>query len=177
MRKYLPVIPLVLLLCFVVGCQDKAAMAELEEFKAQAALEEEYKSLVIRHDEAWLKGDFETLREVLSPDYVWHLGGKTYNLEETFDFLKQQMAAFSQREFRTDDLFVKGNKIVARYAFIVTPSGDVDGYPATGSELEGHGIAIARVENGKFVELWEEFDNLGFMMQLGYELKPPEEKK
>jgi hypothetical protein len=41
MKKYLSIIPLVFLLCFVVGCQDKAAMAELEEFKAQAALEEQ----------------------------------------------------------------------------------------------------------------------------------------
>ncbi len=40
MKKYPSVIPLVLLLCFVVGCQDKAAMAELEEFKAQAAVEQ-----------------------------------------------------------------------------------------------------------------------------------------
>jgi hypothetical protein len=38
MKKYLSVIPLVLLLYFVVGCRDKAAMAELSKFKAQAAI-------------------------------------------------------------------------------------------------------------------------------------------
>jgi len=35
MKKLLIVIPLVILLCFTFGCQDKEAMAELEEFKAQ----------------------------------------------------------------------------------------------------------------------------------------------
>jgi len=34
MKKHLLPILLVLLVCSVVGCQDKAAMAELENFKA-----------------------------------------------------------------------------------------------------------------------------------------------
>jgi hypothetical protein len=40
----------------MVGCQDKAAMAELEEFKAQAALEKQNKELV--------KGLMEELRRM-----------------------------------------------------------------------------------------------------------------
>jgi len=41
MKKYLCAIPLVLLLCFSIACQDKAAMVELEKFRAQAKLEEQ----------------------------------------------------------------------------------------------------------------------------------------
>ena len=37
MKKLCMVLSLVLVLCFTFGCQDKEAMAELEEFKAQAA--------------------------------------------------------------------------------------------------------------------------------------------
>ncbi|GAH62106.1 unnamed protein product, partial [marine sediment metagenome] len=36
MKKFLMIIPLVILLCFAFGCQDKEAMAELEAMKAQA---------------------------------------------------------------------------------------------------------------------------------------------
>ena len=46
MKKLLLVIPLVILLCFTFGCQNKEAMAELEEFKAQAEVEEQNKALV-----------------------------------------------------------------------------------------------------------------------------------
>ncbi len=38
MKKLLYILPMALILCFMVGCQDKAAIAELEEFRAQAAL-------------------------------------------------------------------------------------------------------------------------------------------
>ena len=37
MNKLCMILALGLMLCFVVGCQDKEAMAELEEMKAQAA--------------------------------------------------------------------------------------------------------------------------------------------
>jgi len=38
-----------------------------------AELEEVNKALVMRFDEAWSGGDVEALREILSPDLVWHL--------------------------------------------------------------------------------------------------------
>jgi hypothetical protein len=41
MKKLCMVLPLALILCFMVGCQDKEAMAELEAFKAQAEVEEQ----------------------------------------------------------------------------------------------------------------------------------------
>jgi hypothetical protein len=46
MKKYLSVIPLIVLLCFVASCQDKAAMAELEKHNVQATLEEQNVTLV-----------------------------------------------------------------------------------------------------------------------------------
>ena len=39
------------------------------------------------------------------------------------------------------------------------------------------GILISRIVNGKVVEQREEFDLLGFMQQLGMELKPKETEK
>ncbi len=45
MKKLLMILPLALILCFMVGCQDKEAMAELEEFRAQAKVEEQNKEI------------------------------------------------------------------------------------------------------------------------------------
>jgi hypothetical protein len=36
---------------------------------------------------------------------------------------------------------------------------------------------ISRIENGKWVEEWEEMDTMGMMQQLGMELKPKEGEK
>jgi predicted ester cyclase len=178
LRKYLSVIPLVLLLCFVVGCQDKAAMAELEQFKAQAALEEANLALAVRAEEAWTNGDIETLREICSPDFVYHfLGQQDMSLEETFEEIKKFKAMFPDGKYTWDDNFVKGNRIATRNRFWGTHSGDIEGFPATGNIVETSALAISRIEDGKIVEMWIGEDMLTFYQQLGYELKPPEEKK
>ena len=71
-QNSLTIIPLVILLCFTFGCQDKEAMAELEEFKAQAEIEEQNKELAQKMFEAWGKGDIEAFKEFLAPDYVYY---------------------------------------------------------------------------------------------------------
>jgi hypothetical protein len=65
MKESLMIFPLVILLCFTFGCQDKEAMAELEEFKAQKEVEDENISLVKRRYEAWNSGDVEAIKEVI----------------------------------------------------------------------------------------------------------------
>jgi predicted ester cyclase len=50
------------------------------------------------------------------------------------------------------------------------------GFPATGNKFEYSAIVIVRIEDGRIIEEKIEFDELGFMMQLGMELKPKEEK-
>jgi steroid delta-isomerase-like uncharacterized protein len=177
MKKLFAILPLVFLLCFMVGCQDKEAMAELEEFKAQAALEEANMELAMRFDKAWLEGDVETIREIVSSDYVWHIIGEgDVSLEEMLEYLKQQLVMYPDRTFSNEEIFAKGDKVVAKYVFRATHTGDTEDFPATGKKVEARGIGITRIENGKIVELWELFDAFDFYQQLGYELKPKEEK-
>jgi steroid delta-isomerase-like uncharacterized protein len=174
-KKLCMVLPLALILCFLVGCQDKAAMAELEEFTAQAKVEEQNKVLVIRYSEARSKGDIEALKKLLSPDYVWHISGGHLSLEESIESLKQQMAMLTDRIIIDQDIIVKGDKVITRYIFRGTHEMDTEGLPATGNTIEVNGIKIVRVENGKIVESWEVSDTLAYALQLGMELKPKEE--
>ena len=62
MKKLYIILPLALILCFMVGCQDKEAMAELKEMKAQAEVEEQNKELVKREWEALSKEDLRLIR-------------------------------------------------------------------------------------------------------------------
>ena len=97
MKKFYLILPLVLILCLMVGCQDKAAMAELEEFKAQAALEESNKALAERYIDAWTKGDVAAQKEILSPDFVHRPRlGVDESLEDAFEGLKERMQATSK---------------------------------------------------------------------------------
>jgi len=178
MKKLFMILPLVLILCFMVGCQDKEAMAELEEFKAQAALEEQNKALYIRYNEAWDKGDVEALKEIFSPDNVWHtISGQDISLEEMLESLKQRMQMFPDRTNSIEDTILEGDKVVTRYVFKGTHTGDTEDFPATGNKVEFEAIEIVRVENGKIVECWDVSDNLSAYQQLGFELKKKEEEK
>jgi steroid delta-isomerase-like uncharacterized protein len=180
MKKLLMIIPLVILLCFTFGCQDKEAMAELEKFKAQAEVEEQNKVLVKRMYEAFEKGDFEAYKEVVAPEYVWYLPSrstKPISREETIEFGKMLRNAFPDFAYSVEELIAEDDIVISRFIFRGTHEGEFQGIPATGNKVEMSGFMMTRIENGKLVEDKEEADQLGMMMQLGMELKPKEGEK
>ncbi len=180
MKKLLMILPLALILCFMVGCQDKEAMAELEEMKAQAEVEEQNKALVTRYVEAWNTGDFEAFKEVLAPDYAYYLPSrstKPMSLEETIEMFKMLQKAFPDISWSMEELIASEDKVIIRFIEKGTHVGEFMGIPATGNKYETSGIGIIRIENGKIVEMRDEFDMLGLYQQLGMELKPKEAKK
>lgn len=177
MKKYLDVVPLVLLLCFTIACRDKAAMAELEKYRAQAAIEEQNKALAMRFTDAYQKGDIAAVREICSPDFVEHGVGQTFSLEQAIETLKGNMAVFSDFTIIAEDVIAKGDRVAVRYLMKVAHTGEGLGIPATGKKAETTGIEILRFENGKIAEAWTSEDVLGLLTQLGFELKPIEEKK
>jgi steroid delta-isomerase-like uncharacterized protein len=156
----------------MVGCQDKAAIAELEEFRAQAALEEQNVELVRKAFEAFGKGDMEAYGELVAPDYVYYGPSSTYSLEELKESAKVWWASFPDMSFSMEDIFAVEDKVVTMLMQRGTHTGDFYGIPATGNKFEFGGIVITRIENGKIVEEWDESDMLGFMQQLGMELRP-----
>ena len=182
MKKLLMILPLALILCFMVGCQDKESMAESEEFKAQTALEEQNMALVMRYFGALESGDLEAVKEIFSPDCILHqTTGQDLSLEETIETIKKQneqaKAMFPDLTFNNEDTIVKGDKAVLMFAFKGTHTGDAENIPATGNSVEGRSITIFRFENGKIAEGWQESNVLRLYQQLGMELKPKEEEK
>ena len=175
MKKLLLILPFVL--CFMISCQDKVAMAELEDFRAQAKLEEENIELVIKIFDAWGNGDFDTFKELSTPDYdFYYPSGSTtpLSLEETIEIGKMLQKAFPDISFKMEELFADGDRVIFRFIQRGTHKEEYMGIPATGNMFEFSGICINRVVNGKVVEQREEFDMLGMMQQLGMELQMKE---
>jgi len=174
------VISLCFLLCFSISCQNQEAMAELEKFRAQAEVEEQNKELTREMWEAWGKGEFEAYKEFVAPDFFYYfpsISTKPMSREETIEFGKMLRNAFPDITFSIEELFAVGDRVIVRIIIRGTHEGEFMGVPATGNKVEGSGILIGRIENGKFVEDREEFDMLGLMQQLGMELKPKEEER
>jgi steroid delta-isomerase-like uncharacterized protein len=179
MKKLLMAIPLVFLLCITFACQDKEAMAELEEFKAQAALEEQNIALVKRHYEAMNNADIEGIQELYAPDLVYYnptAGEKQLSLDEVIEHVKRVFKAMPDISWSVQDIIAKGDMVIARNILKGTLKEDWQGVPA-GKGFEITEIVISRIQDGKTAEQWIEIDALGMMQQLGFELKPKEGEK
>ena len=179
MKKLFMILPLALILCFVVSCQDKEAMAELEEFKAQAEVEKQNEALYRGIIEEINKGNSEYFNEFYSPDSLYYMvsnSPKPLSREEYQGFVKGFFKAFPDLNFSIEELYTVGDRVIARLILRGTHKGDWRGIPATGNKFEMSSTFIVRIENGKVVEEREDFDQLGFLQQLGWELKLKEEK-
>jgi steroid delta-isomerase-like uncharacterized protein len=162
------------------GCQDKAAMAELEEFRARAEIENQNVALYRRIIEEINKGNSEYFNEFYSPDSLYYMvsnSPKPLTREEYQEFVERFFQGFPDLNFSIEELHAVGDRVIARLILRGTHEGDWGGVPATGNKFEMSSTFIVRFENGKVVEEREDFDRLGFLQQLGWELKLKEGEK
>jgi len=179
MKKLFLILPLTLILCYMVGCQDKEAIAELEEFRAQTEIEKQNEALYRGIIEEINKGNSEYFNEFYSPDSLYYFPSnnpKPLSREESQKFVKGFFKAFPDLNFSIEELFTVEDRVIARLILRGTHKGEWRGIPSTGNKFEISSTFIVRIENGKVVEEREDFDQLGFLQQLGWELKPKEEK-
>ena len=179
MKNPILAVPLVFLLCFTFGCQNKAAIAALQQMKTAAAQQEQNKAILMRYFEETDKGNYAAWSEIFLPDYQIHQpsNAKPITLEERMQFSKSLHAAFPDFKHTIEDIFAMDDKAVFRATMTGTHKGVFMGIPATGKSVEFSGIGIARFSEGKIVEMWLEADSMGLFQQLGMELKPKEVKK
>jgi steroid delta-isomerase-like uncharacterized protein len=81
--------------------------------------------------------------------------------------IERYRSAFSGLHVRIDDQVAEGDKVVTRWTASGRHDGELFGMPATGKDVEFTGIDIDRIENGRIVEEWTNWDTLGLMYQLG----------
>ena len=179
MKKRLIILPLALILCFMVGCQDKAAMTELEAFKAQAALEEQNINLIRDMTKEWDEEGISNLGKYYSSDCVIHYpGGMDVNgldaiIERNIEF----KAAFSNMDHNIEDVIAQGEIVAVRFFGKMTHTGGFQRIPPTGKEISFTAMEFCRISEGKIVEVWQDADVLGLLIQLGMELKPKDGEK
>jgi steroid delta-isomerase-like uncharacterized protein len=66
-----------------------------------------------------------------------------------------------------EDLVTAGDRVAGRFVYRGTHAGDFMGIPASGSAVEMRSIDIWRVEDGMFVEHWDELNTLQVFQQMG----------
>jgi predicted ester cyclase len=178
MKQVLCITPLVLLFCLSIACQDKAALAELEKYKAQAALEEQNKGVARQFYEAIDAQKFDRLKELLAPDSTIHgRPGEDAPASVAFDMIKMFYTAFPDYHHTIEDVIAEGDKVGIRILQQATHKADFQGIPASGNTIGYYQTSILRIVDGRIKDLWLLEDDLGLYTQLGMELKPKEPRK
>jgi len=179
MKKYLCVVPLVLLFCFAIACQDKAAMAELEKYKAQAKVEEQNKELARSFFAAIDRNDFDKLKELTSDDFSLQAPGleKPWGLDGVIQVIKAHYTSFPDWKHGIEDMVAEGDKVAVRLAQNGSHMAPYEGILPTGKKVLMPAQVLLVLANGKVKEFWAIENYLDFYQQLGMELKPKEAKK
>lgn len=129
------------------------------------------KALVRRGvEEVWNGQNFDAAYDIVASDFVVHAsrpGNETYGAEGAKQFYVALHQAFPDVEFKIEDHVAEGDRVVTRWSARGTHKGEFQGIPPTGTQVSLHGIDIDRIVNGKIVECWMNFDELGLLQQLG----------
>jgi predicted ester cyclase len=112
--------------------------------------------------------DLDTLLELYSDKYVGHVGAGQFGGRES---LKRMVAAswasFPDLHYYGEVIAAAGDSYTCRYSNSGTHRGVFLGKAPTGKHFEAWGLSLCRVQDGKFVESWTAFDELGRRVQLG----------
>ena len=122
-------------------------------------------------DEGFCQGRLEVFDEVCSPDIVSHDPAEPEDVRG-IDAHKERVRAYrtamSDLEVVVEDVVASGDRVATRWRARGTNDGELMGMPPTGKHVEITGLSIDRFDpNGKIVETWDQWDNAGFMVQLG----------
>lgn len=117
----------------------------------------------------WQNGSLNAVDELYAPNYVDHtpLTGVSPNRDGVKKTYNLYHKAFPDLSVNMTDLFSDGDRVFALITGRGTHKGDLMGISPTGKNVTLEGCVINRISNGKIVESWEYFDQLGLFRQLG----------
>ena len=118
-------------------------------------------------EEVWNKGRASAIDEMMAADAVTHGFGEKQSVAEFKAFHTAYRDAFPDVHIQTDDITVDGDVVAVRYSGTATHTGNGLGFAATGRPVTFRGMSFVRIKDGKVVEGWNSFDQLGMLQQLG----------
>jgi len=133
---------------------------------------EELRALERHFFQEWNKATAATttgMGEFVAADLVLH-GGDGSEIRGLKGYMKDHddvFRAFPDARLTIDDMVVEGDKAALRYTLTATHKGDFQGVKPSNRKVVGWGIQIHRFAGGKITEMWNRYDTLDLMKQLG----------
>jgi len=103
----------------------------------------------------------------VAEDYVNHNDAVADGREANRQFWAGFFAALPDLSATMEDLVISGDRVVGRFVYRGTQTGALMGIPASGNAVEMRSIDIWRVQDGMFVEHWDELNLMQVFQQIG----------
>src|SRR5215211_792781 len=151
----------------VIGRRDHTVSSEAEE---------KNKALARRFLEELVKGNFDVIDELLSPDFVDRnlMPGQGPTREAFKRSVEEILEAFSITSYTIEEQIAEGDTVVTKYRESSVGRGEFAGLPPTGTESIHEGIYIHRISGGKITEEWSMVDARPAMEDLAQEISERE---
>jgi len=121
-------------------------------------------------EEVWNMGRLEAVEEMASPEVIGHGQAQhatDIGLKEFKPFVMGFRSAFPDLKVTIDQVIEQGDIVVARWTATMTHQGEFLGYAPTGKKATITGTSTQRISGGKIVEGWDNWDQLGLLVQIG----------
>ena len=131
---------------------------------------EENKAIFRRYvEEVSNQGNLEVAEEIFDRYLAHQPDGSALERgpEDVKRFMGEFRAGFPDFHSTIEDQIAEGDKVVTCWRMRGTHRGEFRGIAPTGMEVDVTGIVIFRFSDGKVVESWDNFDQIGMMRRLG----------
>jgi predicted ester cyclase len=137
--------------------------------------EENNKQVLMRFwSEVWDQGKLDVVDEIFHPKFTDHglaPGLTKQGPEGAKEAVEQFRSGIPDLYLKVDDMVAEGDKVLTRWTAGGTHTGPLvsgrGAIPPTGKTATVRGFTLNRVEDGKIIDAWDNFDIMGMLQQLG----------
>ncbi len=129
-------------------------------------------------EECWNHGKMDSIRELMASGCIFHdpvFPGLTSGVENMKRHIEMCRSGFPDLKITVDDTIAERNEVVHHWTVRGTHKGQFLGMPATNRKATVSGTTIYRIEGGKIVEQWADWNLMSLMEQLGISSAPKAE--
>lgn len=113
------------------------------------------------------RGDIDAAVARLGAKFVQHTAGLPPGPQTVKWTLGMFLGGFPDLRMEIDFVLADEDRVITRVRSTGTHRGTFLGHAATNKAFSATGIDIMRVDEGKIIERWTEFDTFGMLKQLG----------
>jgi steroid delta-isomerase-like uncharacterized protein len=120
-------------------------------------------------EETW-QGDVNVVDRLVAAEYIGHDPSQPEairGIEGIKAFVEAFREGFSNTHVTIEEQIAEGDTVATRWTGRGTHTGEISGIAATGKDITVTGTSISRLENGKLIEDYTNWDMLGMLVQLG----------